>query len=201
MSKRRKQNRSESQITAPTSEQLEGELKRVRFKNKYARMLISTVSILVVVAAVSVLVATLVLPVLEIYGTSMTPTLTEGDIVVSLKKDSFEQGDIICFYYSNRILVKRVIGKPLDMIELDEEGNFTVNGVPLEEPYITEKAFGECDIEFPYQVPESMYFVVGDHRSTSIDSRNSSVGCIATDEIVGKILFTVWPFRHFGKVK
>lgn len=192
---------NKTSVTDISSKDLEGELKRIRFNKKYVKMLSNTIGILIIVAAVSVLVATLILPVLEIYGTSMTPTLYEGDIVVALKKDTFDYSDIVCFYYSNRVLVKRVIGKPLDVIELDADGNFSVNGAPLDEPYIAEKAYGECDIEFPFRVPEGMYFVVGDHRSTSIDSRNSSVGCIAIDEVVGKIYFTVWPLKHFGKVE
>lgn len=189
---------------APSLEQLETELKRVRFRNRYGKLLRSTVYALIVTAAVAALIATLVLPVLQIYGTSMTPTLHEGDIVVSLKSKNLKRGDIICFYYSNRILVKRVIGLPLDTVSIDEAGNIYINDSkePLEEPYISEKALGECcDLEFPIQIPENSYFVVGDHRETSVDSRSSVIGCISNEEIVGKIIFSVWPLKHFGYVE
>ncbi len=188
------------EIVNPTTEQLEEELHRVRFRSRYGKLLRSTIYALIVTAAAAALLATLVLPVLQIYGSSMTPLLHEGDIVVSLKSKKIHRGDVVSFYYANRILVKRVIGLPLDEVEMDEDGNVYVNGEYLEEPYLSEKSLGECDIEFPYQVPEASYFVVGDHRETSVDSRTAAVGCITMDEIVGKIVFAVWPFRHFGAV-
>ena len=192
---------SKKPLSIPTTEELEIELRRVRFRSRYGKLLRSTLYALVVTAAAAALLATLVLPVLQIYGTSMTPLLSEGDVVVSLKTRNIQRGDVVSFYYSNRILVKRVIGLPLDKISMDEDGNVYVNGKYLEEPYLLEKALGECDIEFPYQVPELSYFVIGDHRETSVDSRTSAVGCVSQDEIVGKIVFTVWPFKRIGRVK
>lgn len=156
---------------------------------------------LVVVAAFAILVATLWLPVLQIYGTSMTPTLNEGQIVVSVKSSEFEQGDLVAFYIGNKILVKRVIAQAGDNVVIQEDGTVIVNGRELEEPYLMEKALGECDLEFPYQVPESRYFLMGDHRATSVDSRSSVVGCIASEQIVGKIVFCVWPLDSFGATK
>lgn len=185
---------------APSTQEIERELKRVRFNNRYMRMLVSTISILVVVAAVSVLVATLMLPVLELYGNSMTPTLSEGDIVASVTKNSYSRGDIVSFYYNNRILVKRIIAGPLEEVNMDRDGNVYINGRLLDEPYLVQKSVGECDIDFPYTVPEASWFVMGDHRDTSVDSRTSAIGCIPTDEIVGKIFFLIWPFKRFGKV-
>ena len=194
-----------SKITAikepPTVEQLEQEFNRERYKKRYNRVLRSTVYTLITVAAAAVLVATLFLPVLRIYGTSMTPTMTDGDIVVSVKGGSFERGDIIAFWFNNKILIKRVIAQAGEWVDIDEEGNVSINDEPLEEPYLTERALGECDIELPYQVPEGRVFVMGDHRSTSSDSRNSAVGCVAEEQIVGKLVFRVWPYSGFGPVK
>lgn len=184
--------------SAPTVAQLEQELKRETYRRRYNRVLRSTIYTLITVAAVAVLVATLFLPVLRIYGTSMTPTTTDGDIVVSVKGGSFERGDIIAFWLNNKILVKRVIGLPGEWVDIDEDGNVSVNGEPLDEPYLTEKALGECDIELPYQVPDGRLFVMGDHRSTSSDSRSGVVGCVAEEQIVGKLEFRVWPLDGFG---
>lgn len=185
----------------PSLSQLEQELRQEKYKQNYKQMLRSTIYCLVTVAAIAVLVATLFLPVLQLYGSSMAPSLNEGDIVVSVKGSDFQQGDIICFYFNNKILVKRVIGVPGDWVDLDEEGNVYVNSELLKEPYITEKALGDCDIELPFQVPEERLFVMGDHRSTSVDSRNSSVGTVAEEQIVGKIIFRIWPLSGFGEIQ
>lgn len=181
--------------------ELKAELKPEKNKFRFARVLRSTVYTLIVVAAFAILVATLWMPVLQIYGTSMTPTLDEGQIVLSVKTKDFHQGDLVAFYIGNKILVKRVIAGPADMVSINEEGTVRVNSVDLDEPYISEKALGECDLEFPYQVPESRYFLMGDHRETSIDSRSSTVGCIAEEQVVGKIVFCVWPLSDFGPLK
>lgn len=182
----------------PSVEMLEAELNRVKYKQRYRVVLKSTVYTLITVAAVAVLVATLWLPVLQIYGSSMTPTLQDGEIVFSVKSTDMEQGDIIAFYYNNKILVKRVIAGPADWVNIDQDGTVWVNDVVLEEPYLNEKSFGDADIEFPYQVPDGKIFVMGDHRSTSVDSRHTAVGCVAEEQIVGKIVFRVWPLNQFG---
>lgn len=177
----------------PTVSQMEAELKRERYKRRYRRVLRSTVYSLLVVAAASVLVATLWLPILQIYGTSMAPLLEDGDIVVSLKSGDFQRGDILVFYYNNKILIKRVIATAGEWVDIDENGTVYIDGEELDEPYLTEKALGECDIELPYQVPDGRLFVMGDHRSVSADSRSSAVGCVAAEQIVGKLVFRVWP--------
>ena len=184
----------------PPLEALKAELKRERYKYRYASVLKSTVYTLVVVAAIAILVATLWMPVLQIYGSSMTPTLAEGQIVVSVKGSDFEQGDLVAFYIGNKLLVKRVIAGPAQMVNITEDGVVSVDGHILDEPSVQDMALGECDLEFPYQVPDSRYFLMGDHRSTSVDSRSSTVGCVAMEQIVGKIVFCVWPFDNFGVI-
>lgn len=183
----------------PSIELMEAELKREKYKRRYHRVLRSTIYTLVVVAAVSVLVATLWMPVLQIYGSSMQPVLSDGDIVVSLKSGEFQQGDILVFYYNNKILVKRVIAMPGDWVDFDADGTVYVNGVKLDEPYLEETALGDCDIDLPYQVPDGRLFVLGDHRSVSADSRSTAVGCVASEQIVGKLVFRVWPLTDLKR--
>lgn len=184
----------------PTIAQLEAEYERVRYKNLYQTMLKSTVYTLLAVAAIAVLVATLWLPVLQIYGDAMTPTLENGEIVFSVKTSDLQQGDIIAFYFNNSILIKRVIALPGDRVSIDEDGRIFVNGDELDEPYVAERVLGDTDIEMPYEVPQGKYFVVGDNRTTSIDSRNTAVGCVAQEQIVGKIIFRVWPLDRLGGI-
>ena len=176
---------------------LQKELKRERYKRRFRRLLRSTVNALIVVAAVAALIATLVLPVLQIAGTSMEPSLNDGDIVLLVKTDRLKTGDLCAFYYSNKILIKRIIGTPGDYLWINPDGTVYLNGTELQEPYVSEKALGECDVEFPYQVPENSYFMMGDHRETSIDSRSSVIGGIAEDQIIGKILCRIWPISQF----
>ena len=196
----RKEKRGQPQ-QPPTLEQLTAELARENYKRRFGRVLRSTLFTLVVVAAAAVLVATIWMPVLQIYGSSMTPTLNEGEIVVSVKGSDFEPGDLVAFYLGNKILVKRCIAGPGQWVDIDENGDVSVDGQLLDEPYLREKALGECDQNFPYQVPESRYFCMGDHRATSVDSRHSAVGCVAEEQIVGKIVFRVWPLSGFGTLR
>ena len=182
----------------PELNQLEAELNRENYKRRYRTVLRSTVYSLIVVAACAILVAVLWMPVLRIYGTSMTPTINAGEIVISLKGSKFRRGDLVAMYYSNKLLVKRVIAFPGEWINIDEDGNVYINEEPLDEPYLTEKALGDCDIELPYQIPDDHYFVMGDHRSVSADSRSSVIGSIPSEDIVGRIVFRVWPMEVFG---
>lgn len=182
----------------PTTEDFRKELERMEKKSKYIKMLRSTLYILLSVAAMVVLVATLWLPILEVTGNSMEPNLSSGDIIVSVKNAEIEQGDVVAFYYNNKILLKRVIGTPGDEVTIEMDGTTSVNGVELEEAYVTDKSLGESDLEYPYQVPDSEVFVMGDHRSTSIDSRLSSVGTIPKEYIVGKVYFRIWPLNKIG---
>ena len=185
-------------VDLPSAEQIDRERRRLRYRQRYLRTLRSTIAILIVVAALAVLVATLWMPVLRIYGSSMAPTLENGQIVVSVKSTRFESGDLIAFYHGNKLLIKRCIANSGDYVDIDEDGNVSVNGAPLEEPYLSEKAYGQTDIELPYQVPDQRRFVMGDNRSASIDSRSTVVGCITEEQIVGKVVFRVWPLGVFG---
>ena len=185
----------------PPLEDLEAELKRMKYNKRYGSVLRSTVYALIIVAAIAILIAVLVFPVLRIHGSSMTPNLYDGNIVVCLKNSKYEVGDSIAFYYNNKILVKRVIARSGEWVDIDENGYVYVNGEKIEEPYVQDHALGECDIELPYQVPDGRVFVMGDHRSVSVDSRSTSVGCVSDEQIVGRLLFRVWPFKSIGLIK
>ena len=179
----------------PTIKQVETERKRYRRQKAYNKALSGTIYVLTIVAAVAVLIATLVLPVLQIEGTSMEPTLVNGDVVLLTKTTSFDRGELCGFSWNNKLLIKRVIGVPGDWIEIDTDGTVYLNGEKLDEPYAEQLSVGECDLEFPYQVPQEQYFVLGDMRESSIDSRNTLIGCVKKDQIVGKVFFRIWPFK------
>lgn len=188
------------EVPVPSLAEIQRERKRIRKKTYYRQALRSTVSVLVVVAAVAVLITTLFLPILQISGDSMYPTLTHNEIVVLLKTRDYQRGDMIGFYYQGKILLKRVIALPEDEVVIDSDGNVYVNAQLLEEPYVTDKSLGECDLEFPYKVPGTGYFVMGDRRSNSVDSRNSMVGIVSQDDIIGKVFLRVWPFDRLGLI-
>lgn len=185
----------------PTIEELELELKRERYRSGFGMVFKSTVNMLLTVTAALILVAVVLLPVFQIYGTSMNPTIVDGEFVVSVKNTDIEQGDIIGFNFNNKILVKRVIALPGQWVSMDKKGNVTVDDVELEEPYLQEKAYGECNIDFPYQVPDGRYFVMGDDREASVDSRTTTVGCVAKEQLLGKIIFRIWPINRIGRIQ
>lgn len=184
----------------PSNEEVERELRRVRHRRRYGMTLNSTVYYMLLAAALAVLTATLWLPVLRIYGNSMSPTLDKDELVICEKNADFQTGDVCAFYYNNRLLVKRVIANSGDWVNIDEDGNVYVNGELLEEPYVMEKALGQCNLELPYQVPDERYFVIGDDRAVSVDSRNTAIGCISEEQVLGKIIFRVWPLNEIGVV-
>lgn len=190
--------KKKKEILIPTTEDLEKELTREKYKLKYKKTLKSTISALIMVIAISSLLSTLLFPVLEIYGESMNPTLIEKDIVLCIRKSNFKRGDIIAFYYNNKILIKRIIGISSDWINIDKEGNVYVNNTLLEENYVKEKKYGESDIEYPYQVADDSYFVLGDKRDSSIDSRTKMIGTISKEYIIGKVIFKLWPIKKIG---
>ena len=181
--------------------ELRQELRRVKYNYRFISALYSTVGTMLVVAAVAVLIANLWLPVFQVTGASMSPTLEEGQVLLANKGSSLDTGDIIAFYYNNKILVKRVIAVAGDWVYIAEDGTVYVNDIAIDEPYLTDKAFGNCNIEMPYQVPESQIFVMGDHRSVSLDSRNTTIGCISEEQILGMVYYCLWPLNSFGKIK
>lgn len=180
--------------------ELRQELRRVKYNNKFAATLFNTIGTLVVVAAAAILVANLWLPILQVTGTSMSPTLQEGQVLMASKGHDFKTGDVIAFYFNNKILVKRVIAMPGDWVNISDDGTVYVNDIAIDEPYLKEKALGDCNIELPYQVPESKIFVMGDNRSVSLDSRNTAIGCVSEEQVVGKITFAIWPLSKIGKI-
>lgn len=192
---------AEREIPLPSKEQVMAEREKLKHRKEYRRALRGTVYVLIVVAALTVLVVTLFLPVLQISGDSMEPTLHDGDVIVLMKSSRYDRGDLCGFAYENKYLIKRIIGVPGDYIDMDEDGTVSVNGEVLDEPYLIEKALGECDVEFPLQVPDNHYFILGDHRSNSIDSRNSAIGCVSKEQIVGRIIFRVWPLHKISAIE
>ena len=193
--------RNDRRIQLPETAEISEAYEKVSRSDRLRRSVLSTVNILIVVAAIAVIVAMLMLPVLRIYGDSMNNTLKSGELVVSVKGASFETGDIVAFYYNNNILVKRVIANPGQRVDIDKDGNVYVDDVKIEEPYLDGKDYGDPDIEFPYQVPDDRIFVLGDNRAVSVDSRNTSVGCVSSEQIVGKIVLRIWPLTKVGPVK
>lgn len=190
----------DKKVFVPSLKDIQSERKRIRRGTYYWQALRGTIAVLVVVAAIAVLITTLFLPILQISGDSMSPTLEHDEIVILLKTKDFQRGDLIGFYYQGKILLKRVIALPEDEVAIDVEGAVYVNGELLEEPYVLDKGLGDCDLEFPYKVPAASYFVLGDRRSNSVDSRNSAIGAVSKDDIIGKVFLRVWPFSDMGLV-
>ena len=189
------------EVEIPSIEQIEQERRKLKYQKEYRRTIKHVLGVLLVAAAVSVLLATVFFPILRVSGVSMEPTLEDGQVIVLEKSGKFKTGDLIGFYYQNKILLKRVIGQAGDYIDIDADGNVYVNDEKLDEPYLKDQALGECDINLPYQVPDGKIFVMGDHRSKSIDSRSKLVGCVSDEQVVGRVVFRLWPLKSIGFLK
>jgi signal peptidase I len=190
-----------TQSPRPSKARIEEEIRRRERSKAFSGAVWGAVKALLVVAAVSVLLSTLWIPVLRVYGESMLPTLRDGEIVVAIRGSEFKRGDIVAFYYNNKVLLKRVIAVAGEWVDIDENGAVTVNGEALDEPYAPEKALGKCDIELPYQVPDGRRFVMGDRRLTSVDSRSEAIGAVSDEQILGKVALRLWPLTAFGRVE
>lgn len=184
----------------PRIEELERAIELERQRKRYWRTLFGTISILIVAAAAAVLLSFSIFPVFRIYGDSMAPNLAGGDVVVTVRSQNPRAGDVTAFYYNNKILVKRVIAAAGDWVSMEENGDVYVNGELLSEPYLTDKSLGDCERSFPCQVPDGHYFVLGDHRELSADSRSEAVGFVAQEQLAGKLLFRIWPLKKAGRV-
>ncbi len=191
---------SDKKMELPTAEQLSAEFERLKYKSSFRKILWNTISSIIVAVSIAALISTMFVPVLRVTGTSMTPTLQNDELILCLKNSDFSHGDIVAFYYNNKLLLKRVIGVAGDVVSVGEDGTVSLNGEVIDEPYINEKSLGECDMKFPYQVPEGRIFVMGDHRAVSIDSRSSAVGCISEEYVVGKAVLRVYPIDNFGLI-
>lgn len=171
------------------------------FKSRPIQVLWRVIQALIVVSATGILVATFFISVLQVRGTSMEPTVKEGDVVIADHSKKFATGDVIAFYYNNKVILKRVIAFPTDWVDIKPDGTVWVNGEELQEDYVQGLSLGHPDIIFPYQVPEGRYFVLGDHRSASIDSRSSTIGTVSDDQVIGSVFLKVWPLKNLGTVR
>ena len=193
--------KSDVGVDGPSFAELNNEKKRLMTRKLYQSALFQTVGVLCVVAAISVLLTTLWMPVLQIYGSSMSPTLEPGDLVLSVKNEKLVTGDVVAFYQGNKLLIKRVIATSGQWVDIDNDGVVTLDGQVLDESYIKELSLGNCDIELPHQVKEAHYFIMGDNRDTSLDSRASVIGDISEEQIEGKVVFRIWPLNKFGSIR
>ena len=193
--------KSDINVDAPSFSELNKEQQRLRTRKTYQRAFFKTVGVLCVVAAISILLTTLWMPVLQIYGSSMSPTLEPGDLVLSVKNEKLETGDVVAFYQGNKLLIKRVIATSGQWVDIDNDGVVTVDGQALDESYIKDLSLGNCDIELPHQVKEAHYFIMGDNRDTSLDSRASVIGDVSEEQIEGKVVFRIWPLNKFGSIR
>ena len=187
-------------VGSPSANALKDELSRVTTLDNRRRAILSAIGVLAVVSAIAIIASTFFISVLQIRGNSMEPTMTDGELVIATHSSNFKQGEISAFYYNNKMLLKRVIAFPGDWVDITSQGAVFVNGELLQEDYLDKHELGKCDITFPYQVPENRYFVLGDNRGVSIDSRSNAIGTVSEEQLIGNAVFRVWPLSSFGPI-
>ena len=184
----------------PSAEQIGALLRRVQRRREIFRSIGNILGVLVVIAAAVTLVFSLWLPALQVQRGSMAPTLNDGEVVVFITTGAVGRGDIVAFHNGNQILVKRVVAVAGDVVDIGGDGAVLLNGARLDEPYVSELSAGERTTELPCKVPDNQFFVLGDHRQTSIDSRNADIGTVRQDQIIGKALLRIWPLNAVGLI-
>lgn len=177
------------------------------FKEKYRRNrdTLEWYDALAVAVAAIALIFTFAVRIVQVDGSSMNPTLYNGERVLIATFLKPDYGDVVIidsYIPYGKPLVKRVIGKAGDVIDIDfDKGIVYRNGEALEEPYTAEPTWTYESVEFPITVPDGCLFIMGDNRNNSKDSRDREIGCVDTRDVLGVALWRIMPFNKMGAVE